>query len=65
MERPVKTVAEHRQILVDFLGGDLTVLLRSNYVCMSQNPVHTFDGAPCLKPALRIHDGPDGTIYSW
>lgn len=52
MERPVKTVSEHRQILVDFLGGDLTVLLRSNYVRMSQNPAHTFDGAPLLKASV-------------
>lgn len=44
MERPVKSVSEHRQILVDFLGGYLTVLLRSDDVCVSQNPAHAFNG---------------------
>lgn len=44
MERPVQTVTEHRQVLVDFLGGDLTVLLRSDDVCVSQHPAYTLDG---------------------
>lgn len=35
MERLVKTVTEHRQVLVDFLGGDLTIFLRSDYVRVS------------------------------
>lgn len=43
MERLVKTVTEHRQVLVDFLGGDLTIFLRSDYVRVSQNPAYTLD----------------------
>ena len=44
MERPVKTVSEHRQVLVDFLGGNLTVLLGGGYVRVTQYPAHTFNG---------------------
>lgn len=44
MERPVQMVTEHRQVLVDFLGGDLTVLLRSDDVCVSQHPAYILDG---------------------
>lgn len=43
MERLVKTVTEHRQALVDFLGGDLTIFLRSDYVRVPQNPAYTLD----------------------
>ena len=44
MERPVKTVSEHRQVLVDFLCGNLTVLLGGGYVRVTQYPAHTFNG---------------------
>ena len=53
MERPVKTVAEHRQVLVNFLGGDLTVPLRSDYVRVTQNPAHTLDGNALAQSQRR------------
>lgn len=40
----VKLVAEHSQILVDFLRGYLGVLLRGGDVRVSQYPAHALDG---------------------
>lgn len=53
MERPVKTVAEHRQVLVDFLGGDLCVLLGGGYVRVPQYPAHTLDGDTLAQSQRR------------
>ena len=44
MERLIKTITKHRQILVNFLGGDFGIPLSSDYVRMSQNPAYTLDG---------------------
>ena len=37
----IKSVAEHRQILVDFLGGNLGILLCRGYVRMPQYSADT------------------------
>ena len=58
----IKSVAEHRQILVDFLGGYLGILLCRGNVRMPQYAAHTLNGntlteSQCREPMASAVEG--------
>ena len=55
-ERCVQFVAEHRQVIVEFLRGYLRVDLSRDNVRVSQNTVTLSMGIPLLEPVFQTYD---------